>query len=292
VILFIILFILKNPKFASEAIYTSIVYCVKIIVPSLFPFMVLTNLLMESDFVNIVSRLLRKPVEILFNVNGNCSTAILLGCIAGFPVGAKCSAMLYNKGMCSKSEAEKILPYCNNAGPAFVIGTIGIGVFGDYRTGVILYVVQIISAVICGVILSFPRGKISANAAYNDTAPTTLSAAIVNAGTSMISVCGHICFFSLLLNIIVKYITNPYLITFVCGFIEITSGVKLSGNIAVAGLFCGWSGLAVLMQISLFVTQHGISMKYCVIGKLLQGIIMFFILLFIKKYGNYFYFVV
>ena len=227
--------------------------------------------------MNVLSRLFKRPIKFLFNVNSNCVSAVLLGCIAGFPIGAKCVAILYIKGLCSKSEAEKILPYCNNAGPAFIIGALG-----DYR----LYIVQILSAVICGVIFSFPRRKVITDTTYIETAPISLSAAIINAGTSLISVCGHICFFSFLLTIIVKFITNPFLITLICGFTEITSGIKCTANmphgLAFAGLFCGWSGLSVHMQISSFLSPHGISAKYCIIGKLLQGIIMFFILLFIK----------
>lgn len=255
--------------------------------------MILSNILIDSGFAEFFGNILNKPVKFLFNVNGNCVAAILLGSIAGFPVGAKCAAMLYDKNLCSKDEAERILPYCNNAGPAFIIGTIGIGIFNDYKIGVMIYIVQIISAVICGIILSFPRKQINSYPnpyTINNITAATISKSVINAGTSMISICGHICFFSFLLNIIIKLITNittnPYIITFICGLFEITSGFNCAGHltygVAIAALFCGWSGLSVQMQISSLVSQHGISMKYCILGKLLQGVLMFLIILFSK----------
>jgi hypothetical protein len=281
-IMFILIFILKNPKFASETIYTSLLFCVKVIIPSLFPFIILSNMLIESGFAELTGRILNRPVRFLFNINGNCASVILLGCIAGFPVGAKCAVMLYEKGLCGKVEVERMLPYCNNAGAAFVIGTVGMGVFNNYRTGVVIYVVQIITAVICGVIFSFPRRKIEEYCNTAGTSSVSISESIINAGTSMISICGHICFFSFLLSVIMKFVSNTYAVTFISGLFELTSGVRSVDNIALAGLFCGWSGFAVHAQISSFVTQHGISMKYCIFGKALQGLLMFLILLFSK----------
>lgn len=287
------IFILKNPKLTADSVYASILFCVKIIVPSLFPFLILSNILIESGFAEFFGYILRKPVKLLFNVNGNCAVAILLGSIAGFPVGAKCAAILYEKGLCNKSEAARILPYCNNAGPAFIIGAIGVGIFNDYKVGVLIYISQLLSALICGILLSFPRRTIETPSAViikNNSDSSAISKSIINAGMSMISICGHICFFSFILDIIIKFIThittNPYIITLICGLFEITSGVKCAGSIpfgiAIAGLFCGWSGLSVHMQISSFVKPQGISMKYCLWGKLLQGVLTFIIILFLK----------
>ena len=260
-------------------------------IPSLLPFIILSNMLIESGFTELLSHVLSRPVKFLFNVSGNCASAILLGCIAGFPIGAKCAAALYEKGQCDKAEVERMLPYCNNAGAAFVIGTIGIGIFNDYKTGVMIYAVQIISAVICGVILSFPRHKITEYVKSGNSSPLSISKAIINAGMSMISICGHICFFSFILSVILKFIsgvtTDPYVITFIRGVFELTSGLNnlasLPCGAAIAGLFCGWSGVAVHAQISSFVTPYGISMKYCVLGKILQGTLMFFIILLFSK---------
>ena len=240
-------------------------------------------MLIESGFAESLSRILNRPVRFFFNVNGNCASAIVLGCIAEFPVGAKCAAMLYEKGLCGKDEAERILPYCNNAGAAFVIGTIGIGIFGDYKAGVIIYAAQIISALICGVIFSFPRRKIADYNPIKVSSDMSISKSIINAGMSMISICGHICFFSFILSVIIKFVSDPYAVTFISGLFELTNGVSCVNDIALAGLFCGWSGLSVHAQISSFVTPHGISMKYCIIGKMMQGALMFLIILLFSK---------
>ncbi len=58
----------------------------------------------------------------LFRAGGACSSALALGFVGGYPVGARTAIALYENGQCSKTEAERLLAFCNNSGPAFILG--------------------------------------------------------------------------------------------------------------------------------------------------------------------------
>ena len=71
----------------------------------------------------------------LFNVPGEGSYAFIMGIISGYPVGAKIINKFVEEGTCTKSEAERMLAFTNNSGPLFIIGTVGISLFGDIKIG-------------------------------------------------------------------------------------------------------------------------------------------------------------
>ena len=81
----------------------------------------------------------------LFRVNGSCSAAFALGIIGGYPVGAKTAISLYEKQYCTKAEAERMLSFCNNSGPAFILGVVGAGVFSSGTIGMMLYCMHAVS---------------------------------------------------------------------------------------------------------------------------------------------------
>jgi hypothetical protein len=84
--------------------------------------------------------------------------AFALGIIGGYPVGAKTAISLYQKKLCTKEEAERLLGFCNNSGPAFILGVVGVGVFSSSRIGILLYLVHIFSSITVGFLFRFYKG--------------------------------------------------------------------------------------------------------------------------------------
>ncbi|MDR1299354.1 MAG: sporulation protein, partial [Oscillospiraceae bacterium] len=103
--------------------------CANVIVPSLFPFFVLSSLMVDTGAARRIGAPLGRVMRPLFNVRGECAAAVVLGIIGGYPVGARTVINLYENGDCSKAEAERLLSFCNNSGPAFIFGVVGAGVF-------------------------------------------------------------------------------------------------------------------------------------------------------------------
>ena len=95
------------------------------VLPALFPFLICVELLKQTNFMEKVGKLLNPIMYPLFGVPGSGAFALIMGVTSGYPVGAKVSVDLYEKHLCSKNEAEKLIAFTNSSGPLFIIGAIG-----------------------------------------------------------------------------------------------------------------------------------------------------------------------
>lgn len=129
------------------------------VVPSLFPFFVITNLLSHTKVVSFMGKLLDKFMRPLFNVPGIGGFAFVMGLISGYPVGAKIVSDFRKNGLVTKDEGERLLAFTNNSGPLFIISSVGISLFGDTKIGLLLLCTHILACITVGVIL----GKFSKN---------------------------------------------------------------------------------------------------------------------------------
>ena len=123
------------------------------VVPSLFPFFVITNLLSQTKVVRTIGRLLDKLMRPLFNVPGIGGFAFVMGLISGYPVGAKIVSDFREPKLVSKDEGERLLAFTNNSGPLFILSSVGIGMFGDTKTGILLLCTHILACITVGIIL-------------------------------------------------------------------------------------------------------------------------------------------
>jgi nucleoside recognition membrane protein YjiH len=116
---------LSFPTQTVDGAREGLALCLDIIVPSLFPFFVLSALLIELGLADCLGRALERVMRPVFNLPGICGTAVVLGFLGGYPVGARTAIALYKKGLSSRSETERLLSFCNNSGPAFILGAGG-----------------------------------------------------------------------------------------------------------------------------------------------------------------------
>lgn len=85
------------------------------VVPSLFPFFVITNLLSQTKVVSFTGKILDKFMRPLFNVPGIGGFAFVMGLISGYPVGAKIVSDFREQGLVTKDEGERMLAFTNNS---------------------------------------------------------------------------------------------------------------------------------------------------------------------------------
>ena len=140
--------------------------CIRVLIPSMFPFLVVCPMISSKigtyiSFFRPIGRLLRLPegAEDLF----------LLGLLSGYPVGAAMVSQAAQSGRISKQDARRFLSFCSNAGPSFIFG-IGAGLFPGIGYCAVLWLIQIISAAIVGILIP---GK-SPKAGRNHQPPLTL----------------------------------------------------------------------------------------------------------------------
>ena len=146
---------------------------------------------------------------------GEGSYAFIMGIISGYPVGAKIVNKFIEDGTCTKQEAERMLAFTNNSGPLFIIGTVGISLFGDTTIGIILFITHILSCLSVGLIFGFISRHITFNSkkrtytndnnskTYNiSDLGTILSNSITNSISTILLIGGFIVLFSIIISIL------------------------------------------------------------------------------------------
>lgn len=153
-ILFTILLVVFSKSNLSAA-KTGLSLWVNSVVPSLFPFFVAVELLSYTNVISMLGRYLNFLMRPLFNVPGEGSFPFIMGIISGYPTGAKIVSKFKNDGICSSVEAERLLAFTNNSGPLFIIGTVGISLFGDVQIGILLLTTHILACITVGILFRF-----------------------------------------------------------------------------------------------------------------------------------------
>ena len=289
--------------------------CANVIVPSLFPFFVLSTLVVETGITRYLGRLLEPVMRPLFNVGGGCAAALVLGFFGGYPVGAKTVIALYENGDCTKTEAERLLSFCNNSGPAFIFGVVGAGVFSNSAVGLLLYLAHSLASIIVGIIFRSwgKSGARHGNPRKAAPPPERFSAAfagsVKSSVQSMMNICGFVIFFTVFIRLLFISGFIPRLAGFIgallgplgfdsswaerllTGFIEISSGVwslrevsgHLTGSVAMAAFMLGWAGLSVHCQVLSFIGNSGLSVRTYIYGKFIQGVLSALFVLLIAR---------
>lgn len=201
------------------------------VVPSLFPFFVATEMLSYTNIVSCLGKWLTPIMRPLFGVPGEGAFAFIMGLISGYPVGAKIVSNFMVQRICTKEEAERMLAFTNNSGPLFIIGTVGITLFGNTTIGVLLLITHILACISVGIILNictshkrkndfippYTRAGISHsmtqsihnNSTKSKTTPPTFSSlgeilgtSIKNATSTILLIGGFVVLFSVVISIL------------------------------------------------------------------------------------------
>lgn len=143
------------PKGASEGAKKGLEYCLELLVPSLFPFMVLSSYIVRSGVSSILGEMFSPIMRFLFRLDGSTAPTVIMSFIGGFPVGARGIAGMYETKQISLNQARRMSLFCVGAGPAFLITAVGTVLLGNTKLGIILLVSQLISGLILGIISRF-----------------------------------------------------------------------------------------------------------------------------------------
>ena len=277
--------LLLHPEIASGAVVQGLRLCGSVILPSLFPFFVCANLLTELSLEHIPARLFARVMRPLFHVGGAGSAALALGVLGGYPAGAQAAVQLYKSGSITKPEAERLLCFCNNAGPSFLLGVTGAGVYGSLRIGFLLWGVHVFCALLTGLLLRGQPLPPQPVKAFQDAQPphapvsfaAAFTASVRQAGAAAIQVCMYVVIFSVLsafLLCLLPASTPPALRALAVGLLELSNGVSLlqgAGTLPLAAFLLGFSGLSVAAQAQSLLTGTDLSFRRYLPAKLLHG---------------------
>lgn len=248
--------------------------CLRTAIPSLFPFFVLSGILVSG-----ISELRIPALAGFLRVPSGWESIFLLGCIGGYPVGAQCVAQAYRSEQLSKEQAQRMLGFCTNCGPAFLFGVVG-PMFPHPGYPAVIMATGILSAMIVGHL--WPGSDHNPKQAPAVT-PISLPKAVRQAISSMASVCAWIILGKIVLHYLdqqlLRYLSQPIdLLT--AGFLELTNGclglssiTDLPCRFVTACAIISFGGLCVAMQVSAICAENDLSFQYYLPQKLLQAVI-------------------
>lgn len=289
------------PDQAISGAKDGLALCYNVIVPSLFPFFVLSSLVVDLGLAAYLGRAMEGIMRPLFRVSGSCSAAVALGFIGGYPVGARTALQLYQQGLCTRAEAERLLAFCNNSGPAFILGVVGAGIFGDSRVGLLLYLTHALASVLVGLLFRFYGGRDTDRASaarpkpiQTVTVPAAFTGAVTRSFQNTLNICAFVVFFAVVLQLLsacgvftalarvlaLAGFEPEWAKRLIAGLLELSSGVsslrggaQLTGRVSMAAFMLGWAGLSVHCQVLAFLVDSGLSAKTYLLGKLCHGFI-------------------
>ena len=285
VLVFLVTILILNPEKAVLYTKNGILLCQDIIIPSLFPFFVCSGLLVYSGFCEILSKLFKPIMKPLFNINPSGSAAFILGLISGYPLGAVTTCQLYNSLYVSKSEAERLLAFCNNSGPLFILGAVGVSIYHSPQAGMLLYCAHILGAISVGILFRFyktssfnaPRAEIVTE---QKSISEVFSIVLNNSIQSILTVCGCVIFCSVMVNLLMdmlcinetfKALLNSSL-EFVSGLSKISYlDISLFSKLLMSAGVCAFAGFSVHMQVMGVAAKSGLSLKPYIFGKCLHA---------------------
>ena len=261
---------------AAQAVRDALALCVQSVIPALFPFFVVSSLFIDLGCAAVLGRSLAPIMRRLFGVSGAGGTAFLLGIIGGYPVGGRTAGELYRSGQCEREECERLLAFCNNAGPSFILGIAGLGCFGSVRVGAWLYLIHVGAAVMVGLLFrSTSRQMGRPEKTETPRRADALIEAVRGGAMSMVNICAFVVFFLVILRLFSRFTGIQH--GAILGIVEMTNGILRLANdrrgfIWAAGLL-GWGGLSVHCQTAAVLSGSGLSLKRYFIGKALQAAI-------------------
>ena len=256
--------------------------CIQVLIPSLFPFMFITNFVVCSGLILHSPRILRVLCRFMFSLPDVCSSVVIMSMLGGYPTGAAGIGALYNKGYITKTQARKMALFCVASGPGFLVTYTGSVMLGSPESGYILLASQCIAFILIGVITRFIITDGNGAAAHPEKLKTKslrIGASITEAVSLTIKsssyMCGFVVLFSVFFEVFISLTTKHPNLQKLSAFIEITNGIKiLAGNTSVVTIafFCGFGGLCVHFQIFQLLSKTGVNKLFFYLMRILQGI--------------------
>lgn len=257
--------LLLRSQVAAEAVRQGLTLCAQSLLPALFPFFVAVSWAVNCGLFHTL-RSIGIPIP---------AAVFFLGALGGYPLGARTVGEAYGGGLLTKTEAERLLACCNNAGPAFILVVVGQNVFRRTAAGLALWGIHLAAALI--IALLFCRRQTARTASPPPTASPAAAfiSAVGSAAETMVRLCAFVVFFTVVMALLSSFLGSiPPLLA---GFLELTVGVTAltphrMGFTLAAGML-GWGGVSVHCQAAAVLSDTDLSLRYYLLGKALQGIL-------------------
>lgn len=292
---FLMLLLLFSPQAGLDGARTGLLLCAEVVIPTLFPFLALSSFVIQLGIAEWFGKWFTRLTSALFRLPGISAPVLILGILGGYPVGAKACAELVEKGALTRAEGNRLLSFCINSSPAYIIGAVGTGLLHSAKAGLLLYAAHVLASLLTGLLLGAretrqPLSALKARPVKHLSAPSALVTSVTGAASSMLGICAFVVFFSAVSTLLfstglVEYSARLLAMlpgmhwfdaataqTFLRGFLEVSGGCDAAVRNGLAVLeilsaFLSWSGVSVIFQVLSAVRGTGLSARGYVLSR-------------------------
>ena len=279
IIFFIAFMLLRFPETASQGITDGVDLSLGILIPSLYPFMILSTFITETGIFENVPRFIDKLAEKVFDLNGSSVYVIILSLIGGLPMGCKMTSELYEKGKITLNQGQRLMLFCYCCGPAFTISSVGMYILGSKSAGAVLFASLVLSSLTVGILSRFFDSESNTQNCKNSENPKqTLSVSLVKSvsqgSSAMLNICAWVILFSCINRLveIIPIAESARIFSF--SVLEVTNAVYiLSGKMSlpiIAGVI-GFGGICGHCQVMPYLLKLKLKYKYFITSRIVGG---------------------
>lgn len=287
----LLLFFIISSKAAADAVLSALYTCLRSVIPSVFPSMVVSGIIIKCGAADVLVKAVPSFISRTVGVSKNAMSALILGYICGFPVGAKTASELFRRGLIGYGEFQILTAAASLPSPAFIINAVGASMLGDVRAGIFLYLLLVLLSLILCAVFARMRNKQAAEKQSQITAEprsgfiSATVASVTSSATAALNITAYMVFFSTLTAMIgaaLDPIGAPEWITVtIGGILEFSDGCAKAASATAAyalpfsALFLGFSGMCVHFQV-MAVCPDGTKFKTHFLFSAIRGILAFF----------------
>lgn len=285
----LIIFLFNLDIVINSTLSASYLFITKVFV-SIFPFIILSDILFYFNYDLFLKKIFGNIISKLFNVSKSTSIIYILSILTSHPTNSVYIKEMLDRKEIDENDINKILLTTYFPSIAFVIGTIGIGIYHSIKTGIFLYLTILIKNILIGIFL---RGKnlskeIQSIKKNNITLQETISNSIIKGINISYTILGNIIIFTIIVNLLNNYLNiNSTILSLMSGMLEMTNGIfmisnlniNLSQKILLTSFILNFSGLSIIFQTTSILNKYKINIKKILIIKLIFSIIILLIFL-------------
>lgn len=255
----------------KQGISEGLKICADTIIPSLFPFLCLSNTaILSAKGGGILSKIYSK----IFNLPRNTAPVFLFSLIGGFPIGALMAAGLYEKGDISKKCARRLATFCFCSGPAFCISAVGEKMCASKKEGIYLFIGSALSACIMGFVAGRLGKKEEANSITSTALPLSqaVNTAVERSIKSILNICAWITLAGAFVYLIKISPLNINAKRICIALLETTSGcATFKSEPVLVALFLGFGSISVFLQIQKYLDAIDFKLHIYILYRIIGG---------------------
>ena len=278
-ILLLTMLLLYYPQAATIGVSKGIDICLESLIPSLFPFLFVSTVMMNYGIFDKFSAKVGKLSKLIFDLPGDALPIIIMSVIGGFPIGAVLIKEAFEQGKISAQEGKRMLLFCVNPGPAFTISFIGCSLIGNSKAGLTVYVSTVLSSLTIGIISRFFSDEddlriFVSEKTVNSKAVDVLNNSISSCINNTLNICTWVIIFSCIGALIDVLPVTTLTSDFIKMISEVTNGAMVSVERFSLPVLCaviGFSGFCIHFQIMPSLISLKLRYKYFLCSRIISS---------------------